>query len=214
MNKMNIGKVGMIMAAVLVMSAPAFASADTLYRQLEIGMTGSDVGSLQTFLAQDASLYPQGLVTNYFGTYTKAAVARFQARNDIPSVGRVGPITLPIINAQMSMGMGISGGSDVWAATISNIGVSTGEKTATISWNTSEQTRGTVHYSGSPLIVSESPRSVSINGSVASQDASLRSTHNVTLSGLDRNTTYYYIIHTTDAAGNVSMVMQASFKTN
>lgn len=122
---MNLSRAGMIVAALLLMGAPALASADTLYRQLEMGMTGSDVGSLQTFLAQDASLYPRGLVTNYFGIYTKAAVVKFQTRNDIPSVSRVGPITLPIISAQMSMGM--SGGPDVWAATISNIRVETNE---------------------------------------------------------------------------------------
>jgi peptidoglycan hydrolase-like protein with peptidoglycan-binding domain len=212
--KMNLSNIGIIIAALVVMGVPAFASADTLYRQLETGMSGSDVGSLQTFLSQDASLYPQGLVTNYFGIYTKAAVARFQTRNDIPSVGRVGPITLPIINTQMSMGMGVGAGTDVWAADVSNIGVKTNENSAVISWTTSEQARGTVHYSGSPLTVSENLHSVAINGQVASTDSSLRSSQNVTLSGLDRNTTYYYIIHTTDGAGNVSMVMQSSFKTN
>ncbi len=212
MNKKNFSKAGMVVAAVLVMGAPAFASASTLYRQLEVGMTGSDVGSLQTFLAQDPSMYPQGLVTNYFGAYTKAAVSVFQSRNDIPAVGRVGPITLPIINAQMSNGIGYTGG-DVWAPVISGIAVKTTENGATISWNTSEPAKAQVNYSSSPLTVYELPHSVTVNGTVAN-DSALRTSQSIAISGLDRNTTYNYMIQSTDASGNVSVVQTATFKTN
>jgi len=64
------------------------ANAATLTRQLELGMRGDDVSSLQTFLAQDVTIYPQGLVTGYFGSLTKSAVSNFQARNGISTVGR------------------------------------------------------------------------------------------------------------------------------
>lgn len=207
---MNLSKVSMIIAAVLVMGAPALASADTLYRQLEIGMNGSDVGSLQTFLAQDPSMYPQGLVTNYFGVYTKGAVANFQSRNDIPAVGRVGPITLPIINMQMANGMGRS---DVYAPTISNSNVNVFSNSATVSWNTSEQTRGLVYWSDVPLNVYEYPHSVTVSGSIALTDSSLRSSQSIVIPNLQSNKTYYYFIQSTDASGNVSVVPQATFKT-
>jgi len=208
--KINLS-VGFIIAMALVFGVPTFAKADTLYRQLEVGSTGSDVGSLQTFLAQDISLYPQGLVTSYFGVYTKAAVSKFQTRNDIPAVGRVGPITLPIINAQMANGIN---GTDVYAPTLSNVNISAKDNTATVSWSTSEATRGVVYYSNTPLTVYESLHSVNVNGSVASTDSALRFSQSILISGLQRNTTYHYLIQSTDAANNVSVTMPSTFRTN
>jgi len=98
------------------------ASAQILTRQLEIGMSGSDVTTLQTFLAQDRAIYPEGLITGYFGPLTKAAVARFQARNAISTVGRVGPITLNAINGFLAGG-GVGAGNDVSGPAISNVSV-------------------------------------------------------------------------------------------
>jgi peptidoglycan hydrolase-like protein with peptidoglycan-binding domain len=65
-----------------------------LNRQLSIGSTGEDVKTLQTFLASYDHVYPEGLITGYFGALTANAVASFQAINGLPSVGRVGPLTL------------------------------------------------------------------------------------------------------------------------
>lgn len=95
---------GVVLVAVIAISVgiPLSANADTLYRELQVGMSGSDVSSLQAFLAKDKSLYPQGQVTGYFGLLTKKAVLNFQSRNGIQVVGRVGPITLKSINAQIN----------------------------------------------------------------------------------------------------------------
>ena len=60
-----IKKISLATASLIIMSAPFLASADALYRQLSIGMSGSDVSSLQTFLATDSTIYPQGLVTGH-----------------------------------------------------------------------------------------------------------------------------------------------------
>lgn len=49
-------------------------------QNLALGSTGSDVTNLQTYLARDPSLYPEGLVTGYYGPATKTAVQRFQTR--------------------------------------------------------------------------------------------------------------------------------------
>lgn len=70
----------------------------TLTRQLREGMQGEDVKLLQQTLATDPEIYPEGLVTGYFGPLTKGAVKRFQAKAGIEQVGSVGPQTLERIN--------------------------------------------------------------------------------------------------------------------
>ncbi|MBI4193388.1 MAG: peptidoglycan-binding protein [Candidatus Colwellbacteria bacterium] len=47
-------------------------------KNLGLGSTGSEVTLLQQFLAKNKELYPQGIVSGYFGPLTKAAVIRFQ----------------------------------------------------------------------------------------------------------------------------------------
>lgn len=91
-----------VLAVSMMAVVPFLAQADTITRQLELGMSGNDVSSVQTFLAKDRTLYPQGLVTGYYGFLTKSAVSNFQVRNGISAVGRIGPSTLPVINMQMS----------------------------------------------------------------------------------------------------------------
>jgi peptidoglycan hydrolase-like protein with peptidoglycan-binding domain len=212
---------GLAAFALLLMAAPSSARADTLYRQLELGMSGADVGSLQAFLAQDKTLYPQGLVTSYFGFLTKSAVANFQSRNGIAAVGRVGPATLPVINAQMSGGTAVNyggnsmnSGGDIYAPTIANINVGVSTNAATVSWNTNENARGVVYYSVSPLSVSEQLNSVTISGATAMSDAFARTSQSVGLPGLMSQTTYYYMIYSTDEVGNVTVTWPSTFRTN
>lgn len=200
------------MLAILVavfLSGPVFAHAATLNRELEIGMTGDDVSALQTFLAKDKTIYPQGLVTGYFGFLTKAAVSNFQARNGISTVGRVGPITLAAINGQMANGAG----GDVSGPILSPISVSTASSSVTLSWNTNEVAKGVVYYATTPLSEYEMPGSVSISGNVAMTDTALRNSQSVTIWGLTSNTKYYYDVYVTDAFGNVSMTNQTTFQT-
>ena len=67
-------------------------------RDLTIGSKGDDVKKLQEFLAQDKEIYPEGLITGYFGVLTQAAVKKWQAKNGIESVGIVGPKTRAKLN--------------------------------------------------------------------------------------------------------------------
>ncbi|MDO8557779.1 MAG: peptidoglycan-binding domain-containing protein [bacterium] len=62
-------------------------------RALAKGMSGDDVKRLQEFLKTFPDVYPEGLVTGYFGLLTEAAVKKFQEQNGIESVGTVGPKT-------------------------------------------------------------------------------------------------------------------------
>ena len=80
-----------------------------LLRQLQEGMTGEDVKLLQEILATDPDVYPEGLVTGYFGSLTKNAVKRFQKIAGIEQVGVVGPQTLSRINELLEQGAGKSG---------------------------------------------------------------------------------------------------------
>ncbi|SRR3989338_5120846 len=65
---------------------------------LQLGSRGDDVKRLQELLAQDKEIYPDGLATGYFGALTSAAVKKFQAKNGLPQVGRVGPATRAKLN--------------------------------------------------------------------------------------------------------------------
>jgi len=198
-----------VVAAGTIMGTVVFAYADTLNRQLDIGMSGSDVTALQTYLASDPSLYPQGLVTGYFGTLTSAAVSNFQARNGIAVVGRVGPITLVALNTKMAGGTSNSGSAPV----ISTVAVGAGRNSATVNWNTNQYATGVVYYSTSPLTTYESNGSVNVSGSTAMTDTVLRTSQSVALSGLATNTTYYYLVYTTNQNGNVSVTWPSSFRT-
>jgi len=59
-------------------------------RQLKSGIKGDDISTLQSFLARDMSVYPEGLITGYFGNLTKKAVQKFQEKYNIASKGKAG----------------------------------------------------------------------------------------------------------------------------
>lgn len=73
-----------------------------LENQLRVGAEGDDVRTLQKLLASDTSIYPEGLITGYFGSLTENAVKRFQAKVKLEQVGAVGPETLARINEILS----------------------------------------------------------------------------------------------------------------
>ena len=65
--------VAALLATVLLWAGSASALT-TISSYLDFGERNSDVTSLQQFLAADVSVYPEGLVTGYFGSLTRAAV--------------------------------------------------------------------------------------------------------------------------------------------
>ena len=80
-----------------------------LTHSLVRGSSGDEVKTLQEFLKQFPDIYPEGLVTGYFGPLTEAAVKKFQERQQIETVGAVGPKTLSKINELITQGAGASG---------------------------------------------------------------------------------------------------------
>ena len=190
----------------LMFILPSFADAAELSRQLDVGMSGSDVTALQQFLAADTSVYPEGLVTGYYGNLTASAVGRFQAKNGLESVGRVGPITLSVLTSQMSIG-GIGGSDDVSAPVLMPETVVTGKNSATFNWYTGEPSFARVMYGNSwPFMFAGAP-SVSGTGGLSTYQT-------VTVSGLAPNTRYYYVLESTDQSGNVNQTVGKPFTTS
>lgn len=73
--------------------------------RLSAGSTGIEVANLQIFLAQDASIYPSGIISGYYGQLTVKAVQQFQTKfnivtsgtPDTTGFGAVGPKTLAML---------------------------------------------------------------------------------------------------------------------
>ena len=71
---------------------------EALVESLHEGSTGDQVKILQTILASDSSIFPEGNITGFFGKLTAQAVKRFQKKNSIEIVGNVGPKTRAKLN--------------------------------------------------------------------------------------------------------------------
>ena len=84
-----------VTATPVAVSAPSVA---VLSSELNPGARSDDVTALQTLLASDPTIYPEGTVSGFYGPKTTAAVKKFQAKYGLPTVGRVGPATLAKIN--------------------------------------------------------------------------------------------------------------------
>lgn len=206
--------VAALFAAVLLWAGAASALT-MISSQLDFGERNGDVTSLQQFLAADVSVYPEGLVTGYFGSLTRAAVQRYQCKQGIvcggspgtTGYGRVGPRTLAAINASIG---GVATG-DVSAPTMSRVIAATTTSSATFTWTTNEPARGTVYYSTSPLLFLEgSPPSVS--GQAVTESA-FGFNHVLNATGLSANTTYFFATKSEDASGNVQLTWPSTIRT-
>ncbi len=96
--------------------------------------------------------------------------------------------------------------TDTTAPVISNVSTaSITTSSAMIVWSTNEAATSKV------FLGTTSPVSTSTAGWA---DMTLQSSHSAPLTGLTANTTYYYVIMSTDAANNSSVSLQGSFMTN
>lgn len=212
---------GLVLMAMVAVSVPAVSFADTLYRQLDLGSRGSDVSSLQVFLSSFSDVYPSKLVTGYFGQLTKAAVERFQTSQGIvhagtpatTGYGRVGPATMASINSLMGGGGNLS---DTYAPVISSLSVSATNNSVAMNWNTSENSSAIIYYSTSPISMIEgsATSAVTIGGSSVLVHSDLRSSHSATITGLQANTTYHYVVYVRDGVGNENITWPSTFHTN
>ena len=69
---------------------------------LYYGMTSPEVKCLQQFLSNlGPEIYPEGLITGYFGPLTQAAVKRYQTSQRIITTGYFGPLTRAAVNNKL-----------------------------------------------------------------------------------------------------------------
>ncbi len=73
-----------------------------LIGNLSEGMSGEEVRLLQATLANDASIYPEGKVTGYYGKLTREAVKRFQKKHGLLENGSMSTETTKKINHLLS----------------------------------------------------------------------------------------------------------------
>lgn len=64
---------------------------------LRQGARGPEVEDLQNILKTDPSIYPEGLVTGYYGPLTKKAIQKLQRKFNLPQTGEVDEKTARII---------------------------------------------------------------------------------------------------------------------
>ena len=217
--KINTGIISAIAISLLSVSVASAA----ITSSLQLGSSGPQVTELQTYLATDTNIYPQGLVTGYFGSLTQAAVQRFQAAQGIVSsgtpsttgYGRVGPLTMARINA-LNTG---AGNQTSWDPVpfLSTPAVSITNNSATISWTTNEATIGQVYYDIVPLISNEAtgPRQQPfVSGTQVVINGGYQLAHTATLTNLQPNTTYYFLARGVDSGANMSMTWPSSFRTS
>lgn len=224
MNKINLKKgiitSTLVVASLLLSISPVFATVFVpLTGQLDYGQTGTNVTNLQTFLASNPSIYPQGRITGYFGPLTKSAVMNYQNAYGIAQVGIVGPQTLASINGLIAQGSGPLGGTlaSTIAPTIYTPSVSVSRNGAVMNFITNEPTVTQVYYSFTPFQIAEAQvgfQKPTINGgSVTAKTSSYQTIQGTNLQNLLSNTLYYYIVEATDSSGNVSVTWPSSFVT-
>src|SRR3989344_4173639 len=100
--------VGMLLLSPLAASAATAGACPNLARSLSRGISGNDVLRLQTFLARDPSIYPEAVLSGYFGPLTERAVQRWQVKFGVissgPGYGIAGPRTAAAIAVQCAGG--------------------------------------------------------------------------------------------------------------
>lgn len=228
-----------------------------LTKRLWRGLRGKDVFLLQEFLATDPDVYPEGLVTGYFGPLTERAVKKFQKKMGVEEVGLVGPKTLSKINELLTEGAGSSGkvppglliapgirkkisfipqplpgqklppgiakklpsatttppdnGTttlDTTAPVISEImTTSTTVSSTQINWLTDELSGSKVWYSTS------TPLDLLATSTLQVSSSNMVTNHELGLSNLNASTTYYYMVSSSDEAGNKATSTEQFFIT-
>lgn len=216
MKKINIfgfSTVGVLVILLLVSFFTAQTVSAAITTQLSFGSKGSQVTELQQFLATNNSIYPQGIVSGYYGALTKLAVEQFQVNYGISQVGRVGPITASKINDIMLSGFGL----DINAPSVSNVNVQASRNSATVSWSTSESARGQLYYDTTMIQSNESAfrgDQAYVSGVLAPNNSGVSYSQSITIQNLQPNTVYYYLIRAVDNSGNITLVLPRTFQTS
>ncbi|HNW71739.1 MAG TPA: fibronectin type III domain-containing protein [Candidatus Paceibacterota bacterium] len=99
-------------------------------------------------------------------------------------------------------------GSNDYAPVISNIETKVGTSTGAIAWSTNEKATSKIYYS------INSPVSTNSTATYVVVDKSMVTSHAITIYGLASNTTFYFLVESTDDSGNTTLSSEYSFTTN
>lgn len=92
-----------------------FATAQSsTYESLRQGTRSEEVEVLQEILAEDVSIYPEGLRTGYYGNLTKNAVKRLQIKYKVPVTGIVDEETEKVIFPYLAVKITSPNGGEKW----------------------------------------------------------------------------------------------------
>jgi len=121
-------QINALMAQLASLQGGSVFTGTAITSDLTVGSTGAQVVALQSALvAQGHLVMPAGVAMGYFGSLTKAAVAKWQAANGVaPAVGYFGPLSRAAFNASASVGAtGTVPGATVGSGTTVSVGVIT-----------------------------------------------------------------------------------------
>jgi peptidoglycan hydrolase-like protein with peptidoglycan-binding domain len=212
--KINASSIGIaIFALMLVLTTGSKVANASMTNSVKLGSKGESVTQLQQFMRTNPYIYPTGVVSGYFGSLTKAAVIQLQAAYTLSQDGIVGPQTITKINTAMALGVGL----DLSAPVISNLSLQTTSNSMSTSFNTNEPTKVQVYYDINPLQIQEESvygQAPYVSGTLASYTNDFKTSHGISISNLQTNTTYYYLIRTIDSSGNMTVTWPTTFRTN
>ena len=80
-----------------------------LTKRLYMGSKDDEVKTLQQLLSTDTEIYPEGLITGYYGPLTMKAVMKMQMKAGLPVTGQLDDHTIARINEILRDGAGRSG---------------------------------------------------------------------------------------------------------
>lgn len=197
-----------IIPILVAMVVPAIGNAETKSFDTDFGLgtRGEYVKELQMFLTKNPSLYPEGLVTGYFGPATERAVRRFQKENNLEQAGRVGPKTRGILNALLNGGtVGFTSSQHV-PMIFEIFATSTTPNTAYVFWSSNAHTTSEFWLSTtSPVNTLTAYKFTNTHKGMY---------HYQNISGLATSTKYYYLIKITDERRNSATSTESSFVTS
>ena len=90
---------GTAVSAPVTTATPAVINgANRITQNVSFGETNDDITRIQRLLATDPEIYPDAIISGFFGSKTEAAIGRLQARYNLEAVGVVGPATEALLN--------------------------------------------------------------------------------------------------------------------
>ncbi len=124
-------------------------------KPLKAGDATQDVKNLQNILKNDQTIYPEGLVTGYYGKLTEEAVKRLQEKYGLPKTGIVDESTQAVIfPPKVELKILAPNGGEVWDKS----------ELHTIMWETKI---GSVAYQGREILAKSSSAPNSTSGNAA-----------------------------------------------